>query len=254
MHYFFDNYENVFGYHLWQSLSADTKSQKTFYKRREKYQGLKTDGARRLAKLHQFAVGLNYDTIVRDSINDFFKIKIRKGEDAPAIVTMRYRNLWDKFTEEWERLSYESLSLAFYTGNLDRLKKELSMIREDDHAHNEKPESPDIEGAGPGVTAEPADTPATAELHFVTLTKPHTKTPVPVTRKSGRRPVFDIRMNKHFYNAGKEAEKMVRDKLVTLYKRENVQWISGYSDEVMRDDSAGFDIKYRENKDQLDHG
>ena len=250
LHHLFDNYENVFGYHLWQSLSGDIKLQKTFYKRREKYQGLKTEGAHRLAKQFQFAIGLNYDTIVRESIKNFFKIRIRKGEDAPLIITLRYQSLRDKFAEEWEGLSYELISLAFYPGNLDRLKRELSKIRSDGQAEDEKPGALDGEDDKPQPPPpSPAGTAESIGLHFVTLNRPHSKTPVPVARKSGRRPVFDIRMNKNFYNAGKEAERMVRDKLVAIYKRGNVRWISGYSDEVFRDDTAGYDIKYREHKD-----
>jgi hypothetical protein len=42
---------------------------------------------------------------------------------------------------------------------------------------------------------------------------------------------------------GKAAEKLVRDKLVALgYK--NVSWVSGNSDEPVRDDSLGYDIRY----------
>lgn len=46
---------------------------------------------------------------------------------------------------------------------------------------------------------------------------------------------------------GKAAEKLVRDKLVALgYK--NVSWVSGNSDEPVRDDSLGYDIRYTDDK------
>lgn len=46
---------------------------------------------------------------------------------------------------------------------------------------------------------------------------------------------------------GKAAEKLVRDKLVSLgYK--NVCWVSGNSDEPVRDDSLGYDIRYTDKK------
>ncbi len=52
-------------------------------------------------------------------------------------------------------------------------------------------------------------------------------------------------MNQHYRHAGKEAEKLVRDALVQAYGRKNVKWVSGFSDEDGRDDTCGYDIKYR---------
>lgn len=66
-------------------------------------------------------------------------------------------------------------------------------------------------------------------------------------RKTRRPGTHSSKKEKRQKEAGLNAERLVRDTLVSRYGRSNVVWLSGNSEEenVKRDDGAGYDIRYR---------
>ena len=219
-----EDYEKAFEYKLWLTLQDDIKLQKTFIKRRDKYLHIKNDAAKKIAKENNFKTDVSYDKLLRTAIYEQTNIQLIKNEETPYFVTMLYSSLRSKYEEEWHGLSPEFESLAYFKGNNDKLKAELIKIRSKD-------EKPDDDPIPPQPDNDPRPAPV-VKINYVQLSKASRPVPVNPSRKPSKRSVFDIRMNKHFHHAGKEAEKLVLDSLVQAYGRENVRWISGNSDET----------------------
>jgi hypothetical protein len=153
-----------------------------------------------------------------------------KGEEEEKVVLILYPDLRARFEQEWGSLSREMRSLAYFSGHQALLEKELKKLKGEEL--QPKPDPAPNPGPPP-------------EIKTVQLHKTETVVNPPVNTKGSGDGVFDPRINKNHYHSGKEAEKLVRDALIRTYGRKNVKWVSGYSDEDRRDDTCGFDFKYR---------
>ena len=231
----FEKYERVFVYRLHFSLQNDQKGQRNFLSKKNQYQRMADDQVKKISRLKQFITVIDEDKLSRDAIKKTLGINLRRNEEEEKVIMILYPKLKSDYEEEWHGLTNDLQSLSYFPGHDAKLLNALKKIRgQDEVVTNASME--DLTQQQPAVVAS---------ISFVQLRKTETALLPSVTRSTNSPAIFDPRMNQYYRHAGKEAEKLVRDALVQAYGRKNVKWVSGFSDEDGRDDTCGYDIKYR---------
>jgi len=220
--------ENRYSNAIWQDLNSKTiADKKTFIYKRNKFRYWFANYKWSELELPPFTLDINYKEILETKAVAEFKIQLSENEN-PIVIRPEYKELLAKYEEIEKSFSDEQRSLLYFEGNLAEILKFIIVTPAE--ADKQKEEEDDDENDNlPLVEKNLAN-------NIPTGIKPRTHS---------RGGSVDPNREKAKRQAGKKAEENVRDTLIGLYGRKNVQWVSGNSDEDKPDDSLGYDFLYR---------
>lgn len=225
---------------VYRDCQADKKSQKNFLNKLTQSRNSTANLLPQLARSKRFEILQDYDKAFRAELKRAKGINIQAGQPIPGPILNRYPNLQAKFPAEWSGLSPENQSLSLFPGHWATVLKALLDIRgipgETLPAEGEN-ETGGEDGVPPPIV--------TGRILPVELSNPASQPQGPKTENKGSGHIFDQRRNRQNSQAGNSAERLVRDTFVKAYGRQNVKWVSGNSDEGIRNDALGYDLKYR---------
>jgi hypothetical protein len=222
--------EMMFAHSIWNNLAKE--EQKYYLDKRNSFRKWFDHYPWSDSDLPPLIIEVDYFSFLKDKVKRELHIDLVENI-SPITIHLDYVELLAKYEEIEKSFSDNQKSLLFFSGNKDEITKIIESII--------KPESelPAVE-----KTDETLLPIIETSLKNTTSLKSngHGK------RKSGGGGSFDPEKEKGKRKAGLKAEQKVRDKLLDLYGRKNVRWVSGNSDEDYTDDSLGFDVYYRRNE------
>ena len=226
--------ENMFANTLWDYLSTlSINEQMYFLNKRNAFRDWFTAKQWYEIDLQPFKLEVDYKNLLLKVVQEEFKIELVSSID-PIRIQSEYIELLEKNDEIEKSFNEEQKSLLYFVGH----KNEVQSIIE-------------------SLTIQTISSPNTGDLGNTTLPIliSQLKINVPLIfdnhkkQKSGKN-IVDPNKERNKRKTGRLAEMKVRDTLVALYGRKNVQWVSGNSDEDKTSDLLGFDIRYRENENE----
>lgn len=219
------DFENRYSNSIWDDLSAKTSSeQKTFISKRNKFRYWFLDYKWSELELPPFALDINYKEILEKRVATEFEEPLSENEN-PVRFHPCYNEFLAKYEEIEKTFNDEQRSLLYFEGNFDEI---LNFAIVSPVADDKQKQS--------------------SEEEFLPVVEKNLSNNTPSGVKSrthSKGGTVDPSKEKGKRQAGKKAEEKVRNALVNLYGRKNVQWVSGNSDEDKPDDSLGYDFLYR---------
>lgn len=224
--------ENRYSNTIWNDLSTkSTEEQKSFINSRNKFRNWFNAYKWSELELPPLTLELDYKQILERKVKEEFNIELCNIEN-PILIQSIYKALLAEHEEIEKSFTEEQRSLLYFTGNITEIERffadKISLpLNEDVEVKNETLIFPLVEAALSATT------------------------PTVIKGKEKHYPgngAVDPNIEKVKRKAGKKAEIKVRNTLVELYGRKNVQWVSGNSDEDKPNDALGYDFLYRKNE------
>ncbi|MBC7389678.1 MAG: DUF3883 domain-containing protein [Opitutaceae bacterium] len=191
-----------------------------------------------LAKGSSFDIELNYERSLITCLTKKYNIEIDKDCLKDIIIENKYPEIFSETKLLVNELDDEIQSLVFFEDNYESLKTYMGEADLEDDV-NEK-SSNDI----------PIDI-VRVYVIPVSLSKGYGAVSNSINSFSSKKNgVHSEKADNQKKEAGQKAEKLVRDKLISIYPEGEVFWISGNSREnrLPLDDSKGYDIRYKKDK------
>ncbi len=220
------NYRNRFIYSLWKYLSERKEKQNQFINYQQEYEHMTFIG-----DCHKLFNNEEYYNILNEQILD--KLNNFSWDEKNKIPLCLYPE-YESFLPE---LSIEEQSIFFFEGNDIEIKE---IVEKYNQNINEKlePNSESTDDVQDDLKIKILDIRSIIGVNRPTDNK---------QKKKGNRRTHTEMSNRQKQRAGKNAELLVKKRL------ENggyeYQWVSGFSDEPNKDDTLGYDFRYKENKE-----
>ena len=220
------NYRNRFIYSLWKYLSERKEKQNQFINYQQEYEHMTFIG-----DCHKLFNNEEYYNILNEQILD--KLNNFSWDEKNNIPLCLYPE-YESFLPE---LSIEEQSIFFFEGNDIEIKE---IVEKYNQNINEKwePNSESTDDVQDDLKIKILDIRSIIGVNRPTDNK---------QKKKGNRRTHTEMSNRQKQRAGKNAELLVKKRL------ENggyeYQWVSGFSDEPNKDDTLGYDFRYKENKE-----
>lgn len=224
--------ENRYSNTVWDNLSSENiVEQKTFINKRNKFRNWFNLYRWTDIELPPFILELDYMQILEKKVKSEFHVILCNSE-SPILILPIYQALLSKHDEIEKSFSEEQKSLLYFEGNIDEIKsylanKNIMQFNEEDSII------------------------ITDSIFSIIEAKLSATIPTVIKGKGNNymgSGAFDPNSEKVKRKAGKKAELKVRNSLVELYGRKNVQWVSGNSDEDKPNDALGYDFLYRKSE------
>jgi hypothetical protein len=228
--------QKKFDYALWFSLSTMSfESQKTYLMHIDRYSQF--IAKRKWEEINAFDFHCDYYKILREALENEFKISFNIEFAKDLIVRNHYSDLLLKYKIEYSELSSSEQSLFNFPNHSDLI---INLLEE------KKPNNSFVENE-PIVDLNNT---VVGSGSLIELSSPSIN--LSITHDLSSPGVHNNETDRAKKKAGKKAETIVVNWLRNKYQRENVTWISAYSDEPRKNDKAGYDVRYRLSQDSED--
>jgi len=233
--------EELWNKAFWLDLSEKSQTEQKGFESKRKEYGKESDLIiQEIAIEYRYEINVEYEKLIIAKLNTKHKINISKAELVEIEIKDYYSDKFADINFDRNELSAEVQSLFFFPNNEDTLRTELEKFIAgvpDDKKIDNNQEMDNIL-----VNLIP-----TTLLNGVFSHQPPSNN-TNVNNSTGS--VHSAKTDRQKKNAGKRAEKIVKNKLVEMYPEGEVCWISGNSDDnrLKLDDSKGYDIRYKKNK------
>jgi len=216
---------------LWKSLiSKDESEQQKYISTQNKFHNsFDKLNLKKLGKLgYEFEV--DYLAFIVEKVKKGFGISI----DLELIVTPEnlYKDLLDDNKIDKDQLTDDEKSLLYFDGNEERLKEIFNQHNKEENKKDDTDESKEKYQGN--------------KLVFTSI-----EDIAPLNRKSNDSVkgsgVHNPTTDKNKKRSGKNAERLAYYQLVNDFGKDNVQWVSGFTEQkdIIPDDTLGYDFRYR---------
>lgn len=231
--------EIVWNKACWLDLYVKPKVEQTkFENKRNVYLQNRQQIIEELAINFSLDIEVNYEEVFINQLNAKYNIAIQKENLFDINLEYKYQKLLTEFNINTEELSSGIKSLLFFDGHEEELKVIFAELIKQETETTESSSS------------EPEKTESVvAIITSIDMgNAPPNKASIGLGNKKGG--THSQKRELQNKKAGKNAEKLVRDKLLELYPEGEIRWISGNSEDnsVTLDDTKGYDISYKKNK------
>jgi len=233
--------EQLWNKALWVSLSMKSEPyQRQFEGKRMMYNQKIYSIILTLSEQNSLVTELAYEDILIVRVSNDLEIPVIKEDLIEIEIANHYKEKLLEYNISLTDLPEEIQSLFYFPGHEEVIGTELL-----------KYANIEIENAGEKDYSKEVE-----KIDLITITLKSGNIPISKEEGSGIHPrgwISTSKSERQKKKAGKQAEKLVKEKLNSIYPEGEVVWLSGNSDEnsVKHDDSKGYDLLYKKNKNDL---
>jgi len=236
-----EDFEYQFKLKLWNILNKEPNKQGSYLSLIDSYNF--TKGYKIFNENDNYLLELDYKSILIDWVYKTFNIELNDSNSISFNARNKYLQLLRKYNCDENDITDDNIkSLLFFEGNENDIINYLDIECqiEDANIFNETDiEIEDQYNEDDEIDAELIDADLCSDNASVLYRSNNEQTSSrgAYSKKEGEQRVIK----------GKEAERLVYKKLIKKYKKNNVKWVSAFSDTEDKNDKLHYDIKYRDN-------